>query len=542
MKTFTVALSLTLYFYLIYGPTGRVYSSSERNYDDEQCKAWLVQSIPTDMPHLPLVPGVLSTADVFRWLAGNSSRSLDIIAQYWQLIAHPQDPRSGDYGYSKDDMHRFGANDGYEVYRELENAADRNISIRFLQHSGVYPDYTEESSTLALGRPNVKNVTLLLKDWWGSGIVHAKVWISDSRDVYIGSANNDWKSLTQVKEVGIYLAGCPRIAREVEIYYDNLWKLAHLNSSAYTKSVWDQPWQTVRKVPVGHIFSTEKKGAGMQVIRYFFSISVPKNFSKLLVVISPLPKYVEVKHVTGYPVLSDPDMFHVSIETPGRNYSTSQPQSSYLSFAPPELLFGKYQTDEQAWVDTIKSVGNGATVRINTMDWLGQSQYMSQTVYWSSLSSAVSEVVYSKNAKVKLLVAYWAHFINSTDKYLKSLLYANNLCSSSKYNCRGKVEIKYYMVQGFNLTGPAILNGSTTGNIYPGYTRVNHGKYAVSDVRAHIGTSNLIWDYFYSTAGVSFGTYNLAIVSQLQEIFDADWNSPYAVPVEPLEEGHAFSS
>lgn len=93
------------------------------------------------------------------------------------------------------------------------------------------------------------------------------------------------------------------------------------------------------------------------------------------------------------------------------------------------------------------------------------------------------------------------------------------------------------------MTGPAKLNGSTaaTGNIYPGYTRVNHGKYAVSDVRAHIGTSNLVWDYFYTTAGVGFGTYNLAIVEQLQEIFDADWNSPYAVPVvDPLEEGHGY--
>lgn len=28
--------------------------------------------------------------------------------------------------------------------------------------------------------------------------MHAKVWISDKKDVYIGSANNDWKSLTQV--------------------------------------------------------------------------------------------------------------------------------------------------------------------------------------------------------------------------------------------------------------------------------------------------------------------------------------------------------
>ncbi|CAK9146660.1 unnamed protein product [Ilex paraguariensis] len=120
------------------------------------------------------------------------------MAQYWQLIAHPDNPHSGDYGYSNDDMQRFGAIEGLGVYKAIENAADRNVNIRLLQHSGVYPDYTEEPSKLASGRPNVKNVTLLLSQWWGSGVVHAKVWISDHRDVYIGSANNDWKSLTQV--------------------------------------------------------------------------------------------------------------------------------------------------------------------------------------------------------------------------------------------------------------------------------------------------------------------------------------------------------
>lgn len=57
------------------------------------------------------------------------------------------------------------------------------------------------------------------------------------------------------------------------------------------------------------------------------------------------------------------------------------------------------------------------------------------------------------------------------------------------------------MVPGFNSTGPAIINGTSTGNKYPDYTRVNHGKYAVSDKRAHIGTSNLMWDYFYAIVG-----------------------------------------
>ncbi|KAL3650917.1 hypothetical protein CASFOL_007320 [Castilleja foliolosa] len=89
-------------------------------------------------------------------------------------------------------------------------------------------------------------------------------------------------------------------------------------------------------------------------------------------------------------MLSDPDMFHIPIDTPGRNCTRSQPQSSYLSFAPPELLFGKHQTDEQGWVDTIKSVGNGATARISTMDWLGQSQFLSETVHWSSLSETLN--------------------------------------------------------------------------------------------------------------------------------------------------------
>ncbi|KAK2445911.1 phospholipase D Z [Trifolium repens] len=471
------------------------------------------------MPHLSRVPGVLSTGDVLRWMAANSTRRLDVIAQYWQLLASPDDSRSGDYGYTQDQMHKFGARQGAAVYQALDDAADRNVNIRLLSHSGVYPTFTLEPSKLANGRPNVKNVTLLLKDWWGSGIVHAKVWISDNRDVYIGSANNDWKSLTQVKEVGIYLADCPGIAKKVEVYFNNLWTLASLNSSAYTKTVMDQQWQVERKVPCWSHFIK------------------PRDRCK-----SPLPQYVKTPHVAGYPILSDPYMFEASIQTPGSNYSTKLPQVSYLSFAPPELSFGSYQSDEQAWIDTIKSVGTRETVRINTMDWLGQSQFTDQTIFWSSLSSAISEVVFSKHATVKILVAYWAHFISSTDEYLKYLLYTNNLCSSSKYNkCSGKVEIKYYVVPGFNNTGPAIQGGNSTGNIYPDFTRVNHGKYVVSNVRAHIGTSNLVWDYFYVTAGVSFGTYNTAIVSQLGEIFDADWNSPYAVPIQELERAYISS-
>lgn len=69
---------------------------------------------------------------MFRWLAGNSSDKLDIMAQYWQLIAQPNDPRSGDYGYSEESMKNFGSGDGSSVYKSIEDAADRDVNVRYI--------------------------------------------------------------------------------------------------------------------------------------------------------------------------------------------------------------------------------------------------------------------------------------------------------------------------------------------------------------------------------------------------------------------------
>jgi phospholipase D3/4 len=44
---------------------------------------------------------------------------------------------------------------------------------------------------MVVGGPNVKNATLLFDDRWGSVVVHAKAWILDKKDVYMGSVNNN---------------------------------------------------------------------------------------------------------------------------------------------------------------------------------------------------------------------------------------------------------------------------------------------------------------------------------------------------------------
>ncbi|VDK19856.1 unnamed protein product [Anisakis simplex] len=59
----------------------------------------------------------------------------------------------------------------------------------------------------------------------GSGVLHTKFWIVDSRHVYVGSANMDWKSLTEVKELGYLLWNCSCLARELSKIFTAYWRL-----------------------------------------------------------------------------------------------------------------------------------------------------------------------------------------------------------------------------------------------------------------------------------------------------------------------------
>jgi len=83
------------------------------------------------------------------------------------------------------------------------------------------------------------------------------------------------------------------------------------------------------------------------------------------------------------------------------------------------------------------------------------------------------------------------------------------------------LEIKWFIVPGWDGT-------SGPGRQYPGHTRVNHAKYIVTDRRINIGTSNMTWDYFASTAGSSFNADHPALVATLQAVFNRDWASSYA--------------
>ena len=86
---------------------------------------------------------------------------------------------------------------GSDIYNEFINASSRGVEIRVVQvpPSDEYPNVDSEE----LAKKGViKLRNLNISKFIGSGILHTKMWVIDNSHFYIGSANLDWRSLTQV--------------------------------------------------------------------------------------------------------------------------------------------------------------------------------------------------------------------------------------------------------------------------------------------------------------------------------------------------------
>ena len=85
------------------------------------------------------------------------------------------------------------------MYEAIVAASKRGVRIRVVQATpnSEYPNI--DSATLAeKGVIELRNLSMA--DLVGGGILHTKLWIVDDDQFYVGSANMDWRSLTQVRQ------------------------------------------------------------------------------------------------------------------------------------------------------------------------------------------------------------------------------------------------------------------------------------------------------------------------------------------------------
>jgi len=162
------------------------------------------------------------------------------------------------------------------------------------------------------------------------------------------------------------------------------------------------------------------------------------------------------------------------------------------------------------------------SVCIAVMDFAPVGLYaQGAPVWWPRLFDALLHAVLTKRCWVRLLVSKWAHTSPVIDPFLRALQLAADGGRTDGHLSGGLLEIKFFALPGWDSTLGA-------NRKYPGHSRVNHVKYVVTDRRANIGTSNMTWDYFSSTAGMSLNTDHRGLMEDLQTVFDRDWTSRYA--------------
>ncbi|MCI3943812.1 phospholipase [Pseudomonas syringae] len=109
-----------------------------------------------------------------------------------------------------------------KVLASLQAAGQRGVQIRFLlEEKGLK---MSDPKTLERLRA-IPNLTLRVLPYarlTGNGIIHAKFFVVDGKQAFIGSQNFDWRSLEHIHETGLRIDE-PGVVQQVQSVFDQDW-------------------------------------------------------------------------------------------------------------------------------------------------------------------------------------------------------------------------------------------------------------------------------------------------------------------------------
>jgi phospholipase D3/4 len=457
--------------------------------------ACLVESIPVGLEDLRGTPGVQYTEDVLVRLTRAAQSSIDLTAMYWALLPNPTG--NDEMGFTDLQFKAMGAAAGRDLYEALRNAADRGVTIRILQSPG-FSGQKQESDKLREDFPNCVSIRSVDMGMWygGSGIMHQKIWIFDARHLYLGSANMDWKSISLVKEMGVVVEDSPELAADAGKYFRTWWAFGAMEPASV--EVFDPAVRIYRRVPPWSALVPPAQRTGSPLATAEFAT----NFNR------ENPLSLEINGERGDVFLTGcPD----EVRGPGRTWDGE----------------GLVHTIDDARLSICVSIMDFGPIGLYSRQSAGapfvdKGPIPNDTpVWWPALFDALLSATLTRKVYVRLLVSKWAHTSGLIEPLLIALQKAAEAGRADGFMSSGQLEIKQFIIPGWDSTAGSHRK-------FPGHTRVNHTKYIVTDRRINIGTSNMTWDYFASTAGSSFNDNHPALVRALQAVFDRDWASSYA--------------
>lgn len=189
---------------------------SEGNFSTDSCSMALVESIPLYMDYKGNATFGIPLEKVWKSLISMATQKLDVVSFYWSLTGE-------DTGLNSScDI------PGRDILAELEALPSRNVSVRLLTSIPSVQTNCTDFKVLQQKGVHVREVDF---GRLTNGVLHSKFWIVDGKHLFIGSANMDWRALTQVKELGVVIFNCSSLAMDLQKIFNSYWEMGIPNSS-----------------------------------------------------------------------------------------------------------------------------------------------------------------------------------------------------------------------------------------------------------------------------------------------------------------------
>ncbi|MGK5087079.1 phospholipase D-like domain-containing protein [Bdellovibrionota bacterium FG-2] len=167
----------------------------------------VVQSVPLETTLA--VPGVRLAQEVWLEMIGSAKTSLDIEQFYL----------SNQAGESLE-----------PVVVAIEKAASRGVRVRLVADKKFYGTYPETIDRIS----KLVNAEARLVDYAPfGGVQHAKFFVVDGQQGFVGSQNFDWRALNQIHEIGIRVVD-EKVSADLQLVFEKDWAMAKGVGAAVT--------------------------------------------------------------------------------------------------------------------------------------------------------------------------------------------------------------------------------------------------------------------------------------------------------------------
>ncbi|XP_036404160.1 uncharacterized protein pld7 isoform X2 [Megalops cyprinoides] len=170
------------------------------------CSFALVESLPEGLEFptgSPILPPISQT---WAQMLNQANSTVSIAAFYLTL-------RASDLNLTEK-----SALQGEQIFDQLMKLESRGVKLQIAVNGPEScPQDTKELNATGA---EVRRVNL---QFLTGGIIHTKLWVVDNKHVYLGSANMDWRSLTQVKELGVSVGNCSCLAQDLSRVFGVYW-------------------------------------------------------------------------------------------------------------------------------------------------------------------------------------------------------------------------------------------------------------------------------------------------------------------------------